>query len=58
MDATKSISIYTLLGQKIYDSVISSNETTIDISNQPKGVYLYKVFGENVETKSGKLVIE
>ncbi len=58
MNAGKSICIYTILGQKVYDAVISSNETTIDISNQPKGVYLYKVFGENGETKSGKLVIE
>jgi hypothetical protein len=58
MNDAKSISIYTILGQKIYDMVISSNETTIDISNQPKGVYLYKVFGEKGETKSGKLVIE
>ena len=58
MNATKSISIYTFLGQKIYDAVISSNKTTIDISNQPTGVYLYKVFGEEGETKSGKLVIE
>ena len=56
-DAT-AIFIYTILGQKIYDIVISSNATTIDISNQPKGVYLYKVFGEEGETKSGKLVIE
>ena len=56
--AVKSISIYTLMGQKVYDAVILSNETTIDISNQPKGVYLYKVFGEEGETKSGKLVIE
>jgi uncharacterized delta-60 repeat protein len=58
MNAGKSICIYTILGQKVYDAVISSNETTIDISNQPKGVYLYKFFGENGETKSGKLVIE
>lgn len=58
MNDVKSISIYTLLGQKIYDSIISSNETTIDITNQPKGVYLYKVLGEEGETKSGKLVIE
>jgi len=58
MNATKSISIYTILGQKIYDTVFSSNETTIDISNQPKGVYLYKVCGLEGETKSGKLVIE
>jgi uncharacterized delta-60 repeat protein len=58
MNAAKSISIYTILGQKIYDAAISSNETTIDISNQPKGVYLYKVLGEEGETKSGKLVIE
>ena len=58
INTAKSISIYTLLGQKIDDAVISSNETTIDISNQPKGVYLYKVFGEEGETKNGKLVIE
>jgi uncharacterized delta-60 repeat protein len=58
INATKSISIYTIIGQKIYDTAISSNETTIDISNQPKGVYLYKVFGEKGETKNGKLVIE
>jgi hypothetical protein len=58
MNSAKSICIYTILGQKIYDAIISSNETTVDISNQPKGVYLYKVFGENGETKSGKLVIE
>lgn len=54
----KSISIYTILGQKINDTAIISNETTIDISNQPKGVYFYKVFGEEGETKSGKLIIE
>jgi uncharacterized delta-60 repeat protein len=58
MNTAKSISIYSILGQKIYDTVISSNETTIDISNQPKGVYLYKVFGIQGGTKSGKLVIE
>jgi hypothetical protein len=58
MNTAKSICIYTILGQKIHDAVISSNETIIDISNQPKGVYLYKVFGEEGETKSGKLVIE
>lgn len=58
INAIKYISIYTILGQKIYNAVISSNATTIDISNQPKGVYLYKVFSENGETKSGKLIIE
>jgi uncharacterized delta-60 repeat protein len=58
MNAVKSISIYTILGQKIFDAVISSNKTTIDISNQPKGVYLYKVFGEQEETKGGKLIVE
>ena len=58
MTAAKSIRIYTILGQKIFDAIISLNETTVDISNQPKGVYLYKVLGEAGETKSGKLVIE
>jgi uncharacterized delta-60 repeat protein len=58
MNDARSISIYSLVGQKLYDTVISSNETTIDVSNQPKGVYLYKVFGKEGETKNGKLVIE
>ena len=58
INAKKTICIYTLLGQKIYDADILTNETFIDISNQPKGVYLYKVFGEEGETKCGKLVIE
>lgn len=54
----KSISIYNIIGQKIYDAAILSNENTIDISNQPKGAYLYKVLGEEGETKIGKLLIE
>ena len=54
----KSIVVYTLLGQRIYSKAITAIETTIDISGQPKGVYMYKVSGENNEVKSGKLVIE
>ena len=53
----KSIVIYTVLGQKIYTKTITT-ERTIDISGHPKGIYLYKVYGENNEVKSGKLLLE
>ena len=55
---TKTIEVYTILGQKIYSKPLTENESTLNLSAQPKGVYLYKVFGDKGETKSGKLVIE
>ncbi|MGV9004471.1 T9SS type A sorting domain-containing protein [Flavobacterium sp.] len=55
---TKWIVVYSVLGQKILSKVLNVNESTIDISSQPKGVYLYKVSGDNGEVKSGKLVVE
>lgn len=54
----KNIFIYTVLGQKIYNSTFISNESIIDISGQPKGVYFYEVLFENNVVKIGKLVVE
>ena len=51
------ISIYNILGEKIYQSVIANSKSEIDLSNQTKGVYFIKIyFGETVLTK--KIVIQ
>jgi uncharacterized delta-60 repeat protein len=54
----KHISVYTILGQKIFSKDITDKETIINISGQPKGVYFYKVIGQNGEEKSDKLIVE
>lgn len=58
ISGVKKIDVFTLLGQKIFSKDITDKETSINISNQPKGVYLYKVFNENDYVKSGKLILE
>jgi uncharacterized delta-60 repeat protein len=54
----KTVEVYTIIGQKIYSKQLTENESTLDLSNQPKGVYIYKIVGLNREMESGKLVIE
>lgn len=53
----KQIEVYSIFGQKIYTGIITSNDTTLDISSEPTGVYLYKIYGGN-DIKSGKLIVE
>lgn len=53
------IEIYNMLGQSIYQIKLNSRNTEINLSNQPAGVYLYRVITENGEyISSGKVVIE
>ena len=54
----KTVEVYTIIGQKIYSKQLTENESTLDLSNQPKGVYIYKILGSNKEMESGKLVID
>jgi len=42
-----TIEIYDLMGKKVWSKVSSENKLEIDISNQPKGIYLVKVVSEN-----------
>jgi uncharacterized delta-60 repeat protein len=55
---TKTIEVYTILGQKVYSKPLTENVSTLNLSAQPHGVYLYKLFGEEREVKSGKLLIK
>jgi uncharacterized delta-60 repeat protein len=55
---TENIEVYSVLGQKIYSKSIVENKSTIDVSNQPKGIYFYKISNNNNVIKSGKLILE
>ena len=41
-----TIEIYDLMGKKIYESSLTQKTTQLDLSHQPKGVYLLKVLSE------------
>ncbi len=53
-----SIEITTLIGQKLFQTKISSNTTAIDLSQYPKGIYFYKLHQNNQMPLSGRLIIE
>ena len=42
--------------KKIYSKSIVENESSIDVSNQPKGIYFYKISDNYKVIKSGKLI--
>jgi uncharacterized delta-60 repeat protein len=58
ISGTKNIIVYSVIGQQVLNQELNSMETSFDISNQPKGIYFYKIFGMNNVIKRGKLVIE
>jgi uncharacterized repeat protein (TIGR03803 family) len=54
-----TIEVYNVLGEKIYSQLSTLNsQFSIDLSNQPNGIYLYRVITETGELiGSGKLII-
>lgn len=57
-EVLSEISIYNLLGERIYFNSINSSTAEIDLTMQPKGVYFYKLTGNNLAIKTGKIVVE
>jgi hypothetical protein len=58
-EAGSSVQIYDLLGQKIFQSSISSDNTSIDLSGHAAGSYLYHISGSVGESISaGTLIIQ
>ena len=60
MPANTTIELYDILGKKIYQSKLNVNSTTeLNITEQPTGIYLYRVLTETGGLIStGKLVIQ
>jgi len=55
-----SVEVYNILGEKVYSQLSTQNsQLTINISNQPNGVYLYRVLTENGNLLGeGKIIIQ
>ena len=55
-----SIEIINVLGEKVYSGSNTPHLTSyeIDLRKQPKGIYFYKIEGENKNTATGKIIIE
>ncbi|HWY99191.1 MAG TPA: T9SS type A sorting domain-containing protein, partial [Bacteroidia bacterium] len=53
------VEIYDISGQKIYQSGLDQAQTQINLSNEPAGIYLYRVYTKSgAVVSSGKLIIE
>jgi len=53
-----TLEIYNVYGEKIYSTQQISTKSEIDLSKEPKGVYLYKIISESNFISSGKLIIQ
>jgi hypothetical protein len=52
------IELFALSGVKVMQQKINTARQLIDVSQIPSGMYLYKIFETNNESKCGKLLIE
>ncbi|MBK7957881.1 MAG: T9SS type A sorting domain-containing protein [Bacteroidetes bacterium] len=52
------IEIHTTLGEKIYTKKVNSENTSINLSDKPKGVYFYQVIDNSSVLKSGRIIKE
>ncbi|MES2765029.1 MAG: T9SS type A sorting domain-containing protein [Bacteroidota bacterium] len=52
-----NITIYSLTGEKIYESLLKDSQT-IDLSGKAKGTYIYQLQKEGEVLKTGKLIVE
>jgi len=53
------VKIYNVLGQEVFTSQFKNQNTQVNLSIQPKGIYIYRVFSENgASISTGRLVVE
>ncbi len=53
------VKVYNVLGQEVLSSSISSTNNKVNLSSQPKGIYIYRILTETGEAIStGRLAIE
>ncbi|MES2766483.1 MAG: T9SS type A sorting domain-containing protein [Bacteroidota bacterium] len=52
------IRVYSLEGVAVYNTNITGSEIKIDLSAQPKGIYIYQLQKDNKIVKTGKLILE
>jgi hypothetical protein len=52
------IEIYSLLGEKIYEQKILTEQTDMDLSREAKGIYIYHILAQNELLGNGKFLIQ
>ena len=52
------LQVFDIVGKLVFESKINDNKTTIQLPNQAKGIYFYKIKNEKSQTTSGKLIVE
>lgn len=53
-----TIEIYNITGKKIYSLSFSSEKVEIDLSQQAKGIYFYRLNNSNKDQLTGKIIIQ
>lgn len=53
---TTSIEVYSIQGELVYNSTVSDEQTTINLTTQPPGIYLVKVVNNNKTIYSQKII--
>jgi hypothetical protein len=54
-----TVEVYNMLGEKVYSNKFFNSQFSINIGNEPQGIYLYRVITNKGEVMgSGKLIIE
>lgn len=52
------IEVMNTSGQRVFAGAINKNRTEINLSQHPKGVYIYKLYDKNIPVARGKLIID
>lgn len=58
IDNNSTIKIYDCMGKLVLQTNIKDSEQSIDISNEEKGIYFYRIENKKGEFSSGKIVLE
>jgi hypothetical protein len=53
----KTIEVYNLLGQRIYQAEADRDKYPIDLSSQVKGIYSYRIIDDAELVQKGKIVV-
>ncbi len=53
-----SVIIYNIFGEAVCQSPITNDQMTIDLHNQPSGIYFYHLLTSGGKTRSGKIAVE
>lgn len=53
-----SIEVLNVTGAKVYSAELNGTELNVNLENQPKGIYFYRLTSDNNTVKTGKLIIQ